>query len=253
LTLKRASNLLKSQARGIGHNALSRMLGSKKVNPALIESILLNSEQEVVINRAASFLRYWASGGKKSAFRILTRTANEKFNLNQESRLASMNALFEILSLDAKKEKEILPMLIIGVSDSNYKIRQTAVKGLKILAKEGIKETTSPLFKAANDDYLDIRELASSANLALAKHGVKEAAPGLIVALMDERMETHVNGAEGLDALIAHGENLFPMLVKVYKNKKANERAKQKILRLIQKHIERENPFAIQAKKELGK
>jgi len=250
MTVKRAANLLKAQTKIVEFKHITKILGLKRVNLGLVESILLTSPHQNVLERTAGFLRFKAMQGNNSAFQILKKAVDEKVNQNPMSRFCSMMELMDMVYYEGI---ELLPSFVLGANDSYYRVRMASARGLRDLARKGVKETVSSLFKLANDQYLDARKIASEGNLLLAKQGVKEAMPGLIVALIDSNhgtqvgKEAHTNGKEGLNALTNLGVNVFPTLVKVYKNKKARRDEKMRILDFIQTHVREKNTNAIKA------
>ena len=179
MTLTQAKRLVARQAGKVSLKSLKKVFLSRRVNPRLAESVLLNNANENVLIKVRDFLvKRVIIASDKSALNVLVRASDEGLNKNWESRLHAVKGLE---TLAKKGELKVLPGLLKAVNDSDAIVRLCAVDGLRILALKGEAGVLPGLLVAVKDSDANVMWHAVSGLKSLAELGNKQAQKKLIL------------------------------------------------------------------------
>lgn len=156
MTLKQLGNLATRQAKNFvsKHLTLSRVK-EMKLSPGLRRQVFLESNDVRILEEFRHHFLLQVCEGNKRVLNFLNFAANEANNKNTESRFRAILA-FEDLA--KRGNKEVIPVLLKGLSDSNPHIKHSSTEGLKALARKGNSDAKTILdkhFKGQNwDEFL---------------------------------------------------------------------------------------------------
>jgi len=172
MTLKLAKRLQERQAGKVSLKSLEKVFLGQKVNPRLVETILLNNTNNLVLDKVRDYFIARVVVGDKCALNILVRASDEGLNKNVRSRLYAVDGL---RNLAENGELSALPGLSRIMNDSDEDVRSHAVGGLLNLAQKGELGALPGLLKAVNDSNSVVRWRAVSGLQHLARLKNKQA------------------------------------------------------------------------------
>ena len=132
MTVKSSKNLTLSQIGKVNPKAFE-LLSRKKLNPKLINQILITSADDVVLCRLGYYLQEKVRKGDKRALSILNKLVDAKVNPNELSRYRILEGL---VFLANEGHKGALVGLVKGFEDSNYRHQIAATQALRHLARD---------------------------------------------------------------------------------------------------------------------
>jgi len=144
MTILQAKRLLARQVGKVTSTSLRKVFLARRVNPRLVETILLNNTNQAVLIKVRDYFVERVVAGDKRALNVLLRASDESLNKNRESRV---RAVFGLWNLAQKGEASVLPGLLRAANDSDILIRPYAVGGLKSLAKLRNKQAQKKLIQ----------------------------------------------------------------------------------------------------------
>ena len=177
MTLPQAKRLIARQAGKVSLQSLEKVFLDRRVNPRLVETVLLNNTNEKVLDKVRDYFVKRLVAGDKYALNILLRASDEGINKNAESRVRVVNSL---RNLAKKGEFKVLTGLLRALKDSNTGIRWLAISGLKHLAQKGELGALPGLLEAVNGLDMIPKQYAISGLKSLAKLRNKQAQKKLI-------------------------------------------------------------------------